>query len=179
MTATEDDGPTVKFDHGQVLKLSRRDFTVPGCKASSIKREQFPLRLAYALTVHRAQGQTIPALIVDCEGFFKAGQLGVALGRAVCKQGLQVLNYKSEIGHLKHPPEVYDFYERESQPPNPNLLCCKPESCELQPDHDSPLHATCKVTEHAESETQAAATTSMATASGYNMPKEDTMAMGM
>jgi hypothetical protein len=36
-------------------------------------RQQFPLRLTYAMTVHRAQGQSIQYLDVDCYSFFAPG----------------------------------------------------------------------------------------------------------
>jgi hypothetical protein len=34
-------------------------------------RRQFPLRLAYALTIHKAQGLELPAVVVDATGIFK------------------------------------------------------------------------------------------------------------
>lgn len=45
-------------------------------------RHQVPLILAYALTIHRAQGQTLDAVIFDMREIFACGQVYTALGRA-------------------------------------------------------------------------------------------------
>jgi hypothetical protein len=80
--------------------------------------------LAFALTVHRAQGQTLSAVEIDCYSCFAPGQMGVAVGRAVSKDGLRIRNFSSEAAHLKHPQCVYDFYLRESTHPVEDLSCC-------------------------------------------------------
>lgn len=51
--------------------------------------EQFPLRLAWALTIHKSQGQTFPKVIVDMgNGAFAHGQTYVALSRCKSLDGL-------------------------------------------------------------------------------------------
>ena len=48
-----------------------------------LRRRQFPLRLAFAMTVHKSQGQTLGRVGIDlCHPFFAYGQLGVAVSRA-------------------------------------------------------------------------------------------------
>ena len=42
-------------------------------------RTQYPIMLSFVLTVHRAQGQTLEYVDVDCASFFARGQLGVAI----------------------------------------------------------------------------------------------------
>ena len=44
-------------------------------------RVQLPLILSYALTVHRAQGMTLDAVVFDLNGLFAVGQLYTALSR--------------------------------------------------------------------------------------------------
>lgn len=61
--------------------------------------EQFPIRLAWALTIHKSQGKTFPKLIVDSSGVFAAGQIYVALSRCTGLDGL-VLKRKIEKRHI-------------------------------------------------------------------------------
>lgn len=51
-----------------------------------------PLRVAFALTIHRAQGQTIDLLEVDCDRIFLPSQTYVAVSRARNLEGLYVKN---------------------------------------------------------------------------------------
>lgn len=53
------------------------------------KTKQFPIKLAYAFTIHKAQGQTYDKVILDLNShIFAPGQLYVALSRAKSLQGL-------------------------------------------------------------------------------------------
>ncbi|XP_052255849.1 uncharacterized protein LOC127861420 isoform X2 [Dreissena polymorpha] len=87
-------------------------------------RSQIPVILAFAMTVHRAQGQTIQNLEIDSASFFAPGQLGVAVGRAVCKQGLCIRNLNMTSAFLKHPKSVYEFYEKPFKAVEADISCC-------------------------------------------------------
>jgi ATP-dependent DNA helicase PIF1 len=54
------------------------------------KFEQYPLRLGWAITIHKSQGMTIPKVCLDLRGgsCFAHGQLYVALSRATGLDGL-------------------------------------------------------------------------------------------
>lgn len=71
-------------------------------------RKQVPLILAYAISIHKAQGQTIERVKVDLGKVFEKGQAYVALSRAVSKDGLQILRFdaKKVMAH----PKVAAFY---------------------------------------------------------------------
>ena len=49
---------------------------------------QVPLALAWALTVHKAQGATVDYLHVNLDGCFAEGQAYVAISRACARLGL-------------------------------------------------------------------------------------------
>lgn len=55
-------------------------------------RIQIPIKVAYALTIHKSQGMTLKNVIVNCQPCFQPGQLGVAFGRAVSVAGLKIVN---------------------------------------------------------------------------------------
>lgn len=73
------------------------------------QRRQLPLILAWALSIHKAQGQTLERVTVDLRRAFENGQAYVALSRATCQEGLQVKNFnkKAVMAH----PRVTEFYE--------------------------------------------------------------------
>ena len=73
--------------------------------------KQIPLRLAYAITIHKSQGQTYPKAIVD-PSCFDVGQLYVALSRCESINGLS-LTQRIWPSALKSSPEVVDFYNIE------------------------------------------------------------------
>ena len=72
-------------------------------------RTQVPLILAWALSIHKAQGQTLDRVKVDLGKIFEKGQAYVALSRATCQEGLQITRFdpKKVMAHER----VRTFYD--------------------------------------------------------------------
>ena len=62
-------------------------------------RQQVPLRLAWAITIHKAQGATLEKAIINLKLCgLNSGQAYVALSRCPHAEAMQVLNYRrSEV----------------------------------------------------------------------------------
>lgn len=74
------------------------------------KRSQLPLILAWALSIHKAQGQTLERVTVNLGQVFEKGQAYVALSRATCQAGLRVQGF-SKAKVMAH-PRVVGFYDK-------------------------------------------------------------------
>lgn len=72
-------------------------------------RMQVPLILAWALSIHKAQGQTLERVKVDLGKIFEKGQAYVALSRATSQEGLQITRFdpKKVMAHDR----VRTFYD--------------------------------------------------------------------
>ena len=100
VAAGADTGPAavaVEFTDGSIEWVSPHtwEITRPVAEDGRLRHEvigtftQFPMRLAWAITIHKSQGQTLDRLVVDLTGgTFAPGQTYVALSRATSLDGL-------------------------------------------------------------------------------------------
>ena len=70
--------------------------------------KQYPLKLAWAITIHKSQGLTFEKAIIDAEAAFAHGQVYVALSRCKTLEGM-VLNSPISAKSLKEDKVVENF----------------------------------------------------------------------
>lgn len=75
---------------------------------------QYPLRLAWAITIHKSQGLTFDRAIIDAQAAFAHGQVYVALSRCRTFDGM-VLSTPLSLQSVKTDPAVLGFSEDTKQ----------------------------------------------------------------
>ncbi len=72
---------------------------------------QYPIRLAYAMTIHKSQGKTFDKIGIDVgKGAFAHGQMYVALSRCKTLEGIR-LHQAITVDDIKVDPRIVAFYE--------------------------------------------------------------------
>ena len=82
-------------------------------------RSQFPLTLAWDVTIHKCQGLTLPEIVVDmtpAKGRFKPGEAYVAFSRVRTLEKLHIINYTQNQIH------VSEHVEKEMERLRKNIL---------------------------------------------------------
>jgi ATP-dependent DNA helicase PIF1 len=103
--------PVVRFANGATVAIGMDVFKVESPVAGGhdrARREQLPIRLAWAITVHKDQGMTIEYLQVDLRSVFEPGHAYVALSRAKSIEGLHILSFDPKKCWCD--PKVVEFY---------------------------------------------------------------------
>lgn len=105
---SEKNHPIVSFDNGQTLEVKPYEWILEHPRYK-ISRKQYPLILAWAITIHKSQGSTLSMIETDLSNVFAHGQAYVTLSRAKTLEGiyLRAINYSKIICN----PSVKKFYQ--------------------------------------------------------------------
>lgn len=86
--------PIVKLSNGYTVKVPLEDWSIENDKGSiTAKVSQLPLKLAWAITIHKSQGMTLDSAQIDLSKTFEVGQGYVALSRIKNIEGLQLIGF--------------------------------------------------------------------------------------
>ena len=94
--------PIVKTRNGRRIEVKQMDWTVEEKGKIRGRITQLPLRLAWAITVHKSQGMSLDEAVIDLSQVFEFGQGYVALSRVRRLSGLHLLGW-NERAFKVHP----------------------------------------------------------------------------
>ena len=93
--------PKVKLTDGTVLLVEPETWSVDNDSGKTIASfQQIPLRLAWAITIHKSQGMTLAAAEINLASTFERGQGYVALSRLKSIDGLRLLGFNDQALEL-------------------------------------------------------------------------------
>ncbi|HEY4502881.1 MAG TPA: PIF1 family DEAD/DEAH box helicase, partial [Candidatus Paceibacterota bacterium] len=98
--------PIIKTRNGKNITIAPMDWSVEENGKIRGQINQVPLRLAWAITVHKSQGMSMDAAVMDLSQVFEFGQGYVALSRVRRLSGLYLLGINEHA--LKVHPEVFE-----------------------------------------------------------------------
>jgi ATP-dependent exoDNAse (exonuclease V) alpha subunit len=118
----EDDGVFVKLEDGETHKVKKVQWDNIQYEYDAGKNRivdkvvgtftQFPLKLAWAITIHKSQGLTFERVVINLgRGAFAAGQLYVALSRCTTLEGI-VLKTRIRSSDVIVRRAVLEFYQK-------------------------------------------------------------------
>lgn len=130
------DMPIVKTLSGKTIVATPEKWSIMEDEKSLAEIAQVPLRLAWAITVHKSQGMTLDAVEMDLSKSFEYGMGYVALSRVRTLDGIKLLGINRIA--LEVNPIVYEFdkiLEKMSRENVRNMVRMKPsEKQSLQKD---------------------------------------------
>jgi ATP-dependent DNA helicase PIF1 len=81
------DSIIVQFENGSLFNIERVDFTHKVGETARVVLNQFPITLAYAMSIHKSQGVTLTRALISTN-CFEEGQFYVAISRLTTLSGL-------------------------------------------------------------------------------------------
>lgn len=101
----------IEFSHGLEYQLERVTSKFQIFSKAYVYRSQFPITLAYGITIHKSQGLSLNSVLLDIgNNIFICGQSYVALSRLTTIDGLHIINF--DPSQIKANPSAIEEYNR-------------------------------------------------------------------
>ncbi len=98
--------PVIKTRTGRTMTVEPMEWAIEDGEHVTASIEQVPLRLAWAITVHKSQGMSLDAAVMDLSRSFAFGQGYVALSRVRTLEGLHLLGWNERA--LQVDPQIQE-----------------------------------------------------------------------
>lgn len=99
----------IRLTSGKVVEIERHAFALLDADGHETAQAiNFPVTLAYAMTIHKSQGVTLDRMTVDLRKLWEPGQAYVALSRLTSGDGLALAGW--DESSIKADPEVDAFH---------------------------------------------------------------------
>ena len=102
--------PLILTTSGREIVAEPMDWTIEENGVVKARISQVPLRLAWAITVHKSQGMSLDEAVMDLSDVFEFGQGYVALSRVRRLDGLHILGW-NKLAFKIHP----DVFEKDAE----------------------------------------------------------------
>jgi ATP-dependent DNA helicase PIF1 len=122
VTECNRDCPVVRTVQGKSIKAEPVEWRIEDDGKVKAKIKQVPLRLAWAITVHKSQGMTLDAAEIDLSKSFEKGMGYVALSRLKSLQGLKLLGLNDNALEINEEVLMLDEDLREASEKNAEAL---------------------------------------------------------
>jgi len=97
--------PLVQTKNGTIIEVERTDWRIEERGLTIAEIKQFPLRLSWAVTIHKSQGMTLESAFIDLTNAFEYGMGYVALSRIKSINGLYIAGFNDKA--LEVHPYIY------------------------------------------------------------------------
>jgi ATP-dependent DNA helicase PIF1 len=101
----------IELLNGRLIEIEPTSFSLFNAEGVAMAAvTNFPITLAYAATIHKAQGMTLDRLMVNLNALWEPGQAYVALSRVIDPKNLRIEAWQPQS--IRADPIVEDFYDR-------------------------------------------------------------------
>ncbi|KAI0238630.1 ATP-dependent DNA helicase PIF1 [Lamellibrachia satsuma] len=102
--------PKVRFLCGITMTVRPERWAFKTSGSIYLTRTQLPLKLAWAISIHKSQGMSLDCVEISLARVFECGQAYVALSRARNLEGLRIVDFNKSC--VRANPDVIKFYRQ-------------------------------------------------------------------